>query len=341
MLFVAPSVRFAGAVFANDGHGGTAAGPTLALGPGPLTVQVDWGAPNALTGDPRLQAYSVAGDVYLASWFYDDGAYVIHAGPTRFGVVVAVDSTTGASISGKARGDLLVGGFAVDTLQGGAGDDIIIGDGKATPKGAGGSPVVPPDPGDLLYGGKGNDLVSGGYGIEATNETLRGGDGNDTLSSGMGNDDLRGGAGDDVLTGGGDGPATQDDDDRLAGGAGADSLVGGAGRDTILCGQDTDVDTVVYYRQTDFGDVIRDFVPGTDKVQLYWSPIAAGSPAPDAAHWAQTPDEMSNTDPWLIYAAASGRLLLDLDGTGPGASLLIARFSEHPALGFDDLILIG
>ena len=79
-----------------------------------------------------------------------------------------------------------------DQLFGGAGEDIIAGEG-------------------------GNDVVDGGSG----NDALFGGDGNDTLRGGTGNDSIDGGAGNDVVYGG-------DDRDTIMGGAG-DTVDGGAG----------------------------------------------------------------------------------------------------------------
>ncbi|TLP54437.1 type I secretion C-terminal target domain-containing protein, partial [Pseudomonas mosselii] len=69
-----------------------------------------------------------------------------------------------------------------DTLLGGAGDDIIFGQGGN----------------DYIDGGKGNDILLGGSG----NDTLLGGEGNDLLFGGAGNDTLIGGKGNDIMTGG-------------------------------------------------------------------------------------------------------------------------------------------
>ncbi|QXH48832.1 LapA family giant adhesin [Pseudomonas xanthosomatis] len=87
-----------------------------------------------------------------------------------------------------------------DTLLGGAGNDIIFGQGGN----------------DYLDGGKGNDILLGGTG----NDTLLGGEGNDLLFGGAGNDTLIGGKGNDIMTGG----------------AGADTFVwkaGDTGQDVI------------------------------------------------------------------------------------------------------------
>ena len=89
---------------------------------------------------------------------------------------------TANSIDGLAGDDLLVGYGGNDKLTGGADDDTLEG-------GLGE---------DTLEGGIGDDVLRGGAG----NDTLRGGAGNDNLSGGAGNDNLSGGAGNDYLSGG-------------------------------------------------------------------------------------------------------------------------------------------
>ncbi|WP_270936405.1 calcium-binding protein [Falsiroseomonas oryzae] len=327
------SVEIGSANIAPDGHGGRAAGPTLQFDPGAVSIRVDWGGPNALTGDPPVQFYPGGATPPLQNWFLDDGSYTIVVRATfaseppqvvRFGVVVAADSTTGQPIDGSARSDMLVGGIGPDTLRGAGGDDILIGAAKP------GSTQ-----GDALFGGTGDDRLSGGYGITATDDTLSGEAGDDVLSGGMGNDLLLGGAGNDFLSAGGDGIGP--DADRLVGGAGADSLAGGGGRDTILCGADAEADHVIYYRPGDFGDVVQQFAAGTDKVVLNF---LAGRGI-DESRWIASAAEMTDAGAWLIYDATTGRLLLDLDGTGSDPIQMIARFAGAPGLGFADLVIPG
>lgn len=76
-----------------------------------------------------------------------------------------------------------------------------------------------------------------------------GGAGAQTLTGGTGHDLLSGGAGNDVLSGGAG-------DDLLMGGAGADRLTGGAGADVFVFGDDPGQ------------DVVTDFEPGTDRLDL-------------------------------------------------------------------------
>ncbi|WP_041245445.1 putative Ig domain-containing protein [Geotalea uraniireducens] len=85
-------------------------------------------------------------------------------------------------------------------IQGGNGDDIILGD----------------DQSRTIYGGNGNDTLFGGGG----NEMLVGGNDNDIISGGAGDDQLRGEAGDDQYI--------------FGRGSGNDNIVDGQGRNSIL-----------------------------------------------------------------------------------------------------------
>jgi len=145
---------------------------------------------------------------------------------------VSASLATGTGAGGDAAGDSY---FGIENLIGGAGNDILTGDGNA----------------NVLYGGAGDDLLTGGAGAD----TLTGGDGitdtgsdtagyagsvaaiNASLATGVGLggdaagdnyfgiENLIGGAGNDTLTG--DGNAN-----TFIGGAGADVINGGGGTDT-------------------------------------------------------------------------------------------------------------
>jgi Ca2+-binding RTX toxin-like protein len=107
-------------------------------------------------------------------------------------------------------GSRFVGGN--DTIDGGAGNDTINGDGNATATGVlATAEIVGGD--DVIFGGSGNDVIHGDgtpfaagvaalASVEGGDDTIFGEAGNDNLFGDGGNDLLCGGAGDDNLTGG-------------------------------------------------------------------------------------------------------------------------------------------
>jgi Ca2+-binding RTX toxin-like protein len=115
----------------------------------------------------------------------------------------------------------------VEVVQGGAGDDTLLGTaGSDDLDGSAGS--------DELYGGGGDDSLAGGA-EDGGADTLEGGDGSDSLRGGAGGDTLRGQAGRDTIGGGGgsDTLSGGEDNDALSGGTGLDTLSGGPGDDAL------------------------------------------------------------------------------------------------------------
>jgi Ca2+-binding RTX toxin-like protein len=99
-----------------------------------------------------------------------------------------------------------------------------------------------PDSADALGG---NDLVDGTRG----NDKLGGGPGSDAVLGGPGKDEIDGGPDHDYVQGG-------PDDDTLRGGPGQDQHWGDEGRDVFVIDADA------------ASEVIHDFVPGTDRIDL-------------------------------------------------------------------------
>lgn len=137
-------------------------------------------------------------------------------------------------------------GFGNDIAFGGAGNDILIGYGTGGPTPSAALAIADRVESDYLNGGPGNDALHGGGG----RDTLIGGTGNDELHGGRGADLLYGGAGDDTLIGGGD----------------SDWLWGGAGADTFVYGLAPSTPDASYPGEP--ADIIMDFQPGTDKLDL-------------------------------------------------------------------------
>ncbi len=196
-----------------------------------------------------------------------------------------VDTTPNPHIGeilGTDGADVLIGdastglsGEKADTINGGAGDDVIFGDsiaggwknfvddhrGKSYAEmhdelyanhadyaqhTSGGTDIIKGGTGnDIIYGGGGDDRLYGDNGDHKTSGSQ--GDGNDTLFGGKGNDELYGEGGNDYLDGG-------DGDDKLFGGDGDDTLIydaadsdvrGGSGFDTLIIRTNMDFDRAV------------------------------------------------------------------------------------------------
>lgn len=159
-------------------------------------------------------------------------------------------------------GTIVQGTAQAETLNGGAGSDLIFGNGGN----------------DTINGKAGNDVISGGAGFNL----MSGGDGNDVLLAGPDENLMLGGAGNDQLVGGNGADAMVGGagDDTLFGGKGLDLAIGGAGNDLMDTGEGLGVhyggagsDTfrigneILNNGQAD-RVVALDFKPGEDKLDL-------------------------------------------------------------------------
>lgn len=119
------------------------------------------------------------------------------------------------TIRGGLGNDRIDGGAGNDTIEGQSGDDIITG-------GTGNDRIYLGPGKDFAFGQSGNDWIDGASG----NDTISGGSGADSLYGKHGNDTLRGYSGGDNLIGGGG-------NDRLEGGSDSDYMHGGSGHDRM------------------------------------------------------------------------------------------------------------
>ena len=140
-------------------------------------------------------------------------------------------SGNGITIQGTAGDDILIGTSGDDVIFGLGGNDIIIGHGGSDEL-RGGSGA------DILVGGAGDDQLWGFSGAD----TLCGNSGNDTLHGENGADNLNGQQGDDVLFGGAHNDTAFGGvgDDTLWGSTGFDLLVGDSGNDQLNGGDSAD-----------------------------------------------------------------------------------------------------
>lgn len=207
------------------------------------------------TGDGADTLYVLAGGNRIDSGAGDDRIQMLTSGSAIVDTLIGGagnDVITASSTGAIIYGDDLAGTQAGnDTLFGGAGGDTLYGGGGA----------------DVMQGNGGKDVMDGG----AADDVLDGGDGDDRLSGGVGIDMLVGGSGDDELRG-------DAGDDVLAGGVGADKLYGGSGNDSLSGGAgnnllygDDGVDLLYGGEFNDelYGGAGNDTLIGGDGVNVY------------------------------------------------------------------------
>lgn len=205
-------------------------------------------------------------------------------------------AAAGNVIEGTAQADRIVGRGHDVIRAGGGADTVLAGAGHDSVSGGWGNDWVEASAGvDLLWGGEGNDTVFGGS--EA--DRLFGGAGRDVLHGDMGDDVIDGGEGADLLFGG-------HGRDRLLGGAGDDTILGGMGGDTLSGGAGADVFVFATAAEIGLGrfrDVISDFQPGLDRIDLRGMGLVLSAEGPLGGGRASV---------W--QDAASGLLMGDVNG---------------------------
>ncbi|WP_447784126.1 retention module-containing protein [Pseudomonas germanica] len=231
------------------------------------------GNPNAAENYQLTMTLNYAGAHDITPDFH--GSYTAndnHGGSDTANVSISYQD--GHTLTGTAGDDVLVAGSGDNIINAGDGNDVLTaGSGNNELHGGAGN--------DLLYSGPGNDLLDGGTGSDTASyahatagvtvnlgllgaqntlgagtdtltgiENLVGSNFNDTLTGDSNNNVINGGLGNDILNGGGG-------DDLLIGGMGNNTLTGGSGADTFQ-----------WLKGNSGHDLITDFTPGTDKLDL-------------------------------------------------------------------------
>jgi len=228
----------------------------IVTGPGSDTVYPGTGRDHVSTGSgadsiiatsapdgPDVYVLGSGGDVpaYVHEIEYDGDA--VDYGQREERVVFEADGLANDGSPGEE--DMIVD---AEVVKGGAGDDLLVGDGNygAFLGGAGNDRLIGRGGTDALRGDEGDDVLDGGGGYDELRggrenrgaDLALGGDGGDSIELGAGYDVGLGEAGDDGIAGesGADRIEGGAGDDTINGGLGPDRLAGESGRDSLIAG---------------------------------------------------------------------------------------------------------
>ncbi len=221
--------------------------------------------------------------------------------------------TVMGAIMGGEGDDRFIAGNAKDTIDGGAGIDLL--DFGTRTNGV----IV-----DLLT--PSNNRGTGVVGDIYTNiENLAGGTMADKLTGDAGSNSLFGNGGNDTLKGGAG-------DDVLEGGLGKDNLTGGG-----------EADSFVFNSTTGMGDLILDFTSGLDHIVLnaaaFGYGVAVG--ALEAADFLiSTKAVARDASDHFIFRTTDKTLWFDADGAGGRAAILVADLQAGASMTAADLLFI-
>ena len=127
----------------------------------------------------------------------------------------------------------------------------------------------------------------------------------------------------------------------VRGNNGSNTIDGRGGADSLLGG--TGVDVFAFTTAPGGGnvDAILDFLAGTDKIGLDDAIFAGvGTPGSFNANAFFAGTAAHDLDDRIIYDQATGQLFYDADGNGAGAQILFATLSGSPAIGAGDFTVI-
>ncbi len=244
---------------------------------------------------------------------------------------IYVDLVSSLSLNGYGGNDTFISG--IENVIGGNGNDIVLA----------------ASTGSLMNGGGGDDYLIGRGG----NDTLIGGSGSNGLQGGTGDDTyVVSSTGDSVIEFLGEGIDTvrttlstytlnANVENLVYTGAGAftgignglaNSITGGTGNDTLTGGAGADVFNAIANNGL---DTITDFLSGTDKIKL------DGSYAHTATFEFVSgagPQTATSTNSAFLFDTTTGILSYDADGTGSGAAVQLFNLGAGTSLLEADLV---
>ena len=277
---------------------------------------------------------------------------------------------------GGSGNDSLVGSHLANTLTGNAGNDTIDGAGgdDKLDGGIGNDSLDGGTGADLMIGGTGNDTFHVDNAGDVTQEAVAGGtdtviasvdctlalnvemlqltgiafvgtgnalanqitatDGGSHLYGMAGNDTLTGGTGADILEGG-------EGRDTLTGGLGTDTLIGGLGVDVMTGGGGADI--FRFGASTEGRDQITDFSALEDTLEFsalgFGGGLITGMDLVADGRFVLG-NVANQAKGQFLYAASTGLLSWDADGTGLGGRVSIATLTGNPVLTGSELHVI-
>ncbi len=279
-----------------------------------------------VAGDGNDAIFESPGDDFVDG---GDGVDILYFLDYNGAITVNLNTTT-AQNTGPSGTNVILN---IENLTTGTGNDVLTGTTGANliTSSSGSDRIFGLGGDDTLSASGGNDLVVGGGGAD----TIIGGTGLDTLDGGTGNDSLFGYAGNDVVRGG----------------TGADLISGGGGRDIMNGGTfsggvfvpDGEADTFYFatvdesFSGTGTRDIIRDFEPGIDQIDLSAIDAIPGG-ANDAFTFIGT-TAFSGTAGEVRLASAGAFTIVQADVDGDGIADFDLRLDGAPSLTAADFVL--
>lgn len=304
------------------------------------TLEGGTGAANTLIGGPGDDVYqsNAVGDtiIELAGEGFDTistslVSFTMPANTERLNY----NGTANFTGVGNASNNIIVGGSGGDVLIGLGGNDRLLSSiGLAADTaantligGAGDDEYGLYNPGDTVIelNGEGVDSVTvayfNAYTLPANVENLSFTGGTSGGVSGTGNaldNRIFGSFGDDVLSG-------LAGDDFIVGGFGDDLIFGGLGSDTINVSAGSDT---IFFGAGESGiDLIQAFTTGQDRLAFSRAAFGLTATVDFVSAFGSTAVPTS-TNSTFLYQRETNTLSFDVDGTGPAAAIILARFEN-------------
>lgn len=244
------------------------------------------------------------------------------------------NDNAGNVLSGTAGSDLLQGFGGADTMNGSAGNDTyIVGSGDVLSDSGGIDTVVA----DISW-----NLGAAFENLTLTGSSSTSNDGNELANTIVGNagaNNIHANGGADTVMGGAG-------NDTVGGGAGNDWLEGGLGNDTLGGGGDRD-----HFAFREAGaanaDVMSDFSSNWDDIQLDLAAFGAlGTSGRFASgdvrfYSAAGATAGHDADDRIVFNTTTHQLFYDADGSGSGASQLIATLANGANITATDIFAFG